>query len=81
MRFARYTFEAAGTIGILVLVPLYFLLEQTGIDNPPPITHPEYYYGFVGVALAFQIVFLIVRATRSSTGCLCSPPSLKNSHS
>ncbi|MEP7148116.1 MAG: hypothetical protein ABI857_04475 [Acidobacteriota bacterium] len=60
MRFARYTFAVAGTIGILVLVPLYFLLEQTGIDNPPPITHPEYYYGFVGVALAFQIVFLIV---------------------
>ncbi len=60
MRFARYTFAAAGTIGILVLVPLYFLLEQTGIDNPPPITHPEYYYGFVGVALAFQIVFLII---------------------
>ncbi len=60
MRFARYSFAAAGTIGILVLVPLYFLLEQTGADNPPPITHPEYYYGFIGVALAFQIVFLIV---------------------
>ena len=60
MKFARYTFAAAGVIGTLVLLPLYFRLEQTGIDNPPAITHPEFYYGFVGVALAFQIVFLII---------------------
>ena len=60
MKFARYVFAAAGTIGILVLFPLYFQLEKMGVDNPPAITHPEYYYGFVGVALAFQIVFLIV---------------------
>ena len=60
MRFARYTFVAAGTIGIIVLAPMYFLLERTGLDNPPPITHPEFYYGFIGVALAFQLVFLII---------------------
>ena len=60
MKFARYSFAAAGTIGILVLVPMYFLLEKTGIDNPPPVTHPEFYYGFVGVALAFQLVFLTI---------------------
>jgi hypothetical protein len=60
MKFARYVFTAAGTIGILVLVPMYFLIEKTGTDNPPPVTHPEFYYGFVGVALAFQIVFLII---------------------
>ena len=60
MKFARYSFAAAGTIGILVLVPMYFLLEKTGVDNPPPVTHPEFYYGFVGVALAFQLVFLTI---------------------
>jgi len=60
MKFARYTFAAAGTIGILVLVPMYFLLERIGVDNPPAVTHPEFYYGFLGVALAFQIVFLII---------------------
>lgn len=60
MKFARYVFAAAGTIGILVLVPLYFMIEKTGIDSPPPVTHPEFYYGFIGVALAFQIVFLII---------------------
>jgi hypothetical protein len=60
MKFARYAFAAAGTIGTLVLVPMYFLLEKTGVDNPPPVTHPEFYFGFVGVALAFQIVFLTI---------------------
>jgi len=60
MRFARYTFLAAGTIGVLVLVPLYFQLEKMGVDNPPAIAHPEFYYGFIGVALAFQIVFIII---------------------
>ena len=60
MKFARYSFAAAGTIGILVLLPMYFLLEKTGADNPPPVTHPEFYYGFIGVALAFQLVFLII---------------------
>ena len=60
MRFARYTFLAAGTIGIIVLAPMYFLLERTGADNPPPVTHPEFYYGFIGVALAFQLVFLMI---------------------
>ena len=60
MKFARYTFLAAGVIGILVLLPMYFMLEQTGVDNPPAVTHPEFYYGFVGVALAFQLVFLVI---------------------
>ena len=60
MKFARYTFIAAGTLGLIVLIPMYFLLERTGIEAPPPVTHPEFYYGFLGVALAFQIVFLII---------------------
>jgi len=60
MKFARYTFAIAGIYGLIVLAPLYFTLEQTGIDYPPAVTHPEYYFGFIGAALAFQIVFLII---------------------
>jgi hypothetical protein len=60
MKFAKYTFYAAGIYGLLVLVPQYFLLEKTGRDYPPAVTHPEYYYGFVGVAVAFQVVFLLI---------------------
>lgn len=53
-------FFGAGIYGLVVLVPQYFLEARTGRDFPPPITHPEYYYGFVGVALTWQVVFLII---------------------
>jgi hypothetical protein len=60
MQFARRVFFAAGIYGILVLTPLYFLESRIGEQQPPPINHPEYYYGFVGVALAWQFVFLLI---------------------
>jgi hypothetical protein len=60
MQFARRVFLAAGIYGILVLTPLYFLESRIGEQQPPPITHPEYYYGFIGVALAWQFVFLLI---------------------
>jgi hypothetical protein len=65
MRFARWTFLIAGIYGLLALVPMYFMEEQVGIDTPPAITHPEFFYGFVGVAVAFQLVFLIISADPS----------------
>ncbi len=57
---ARRVFTVAGVYGILVLVPQYFMEDRVGRDFPPPITHPEHYYGFIGVALAWQVLFLIV---------------------
>jgi len=60
MKFARIVFLIAGVYGLLALVPLYFMENQTGRDYPPPITHPEYYYGFIGVGVAWQLVFLVV---------------------
>ena len=60
MKFARWVFAIAGVYGILALAPHYFLEERIGRDLPPAITHLEYFYGFVGVALAFQAIFLLV---------------------
>ncbi len=60
MKFARRVFLIAGIYGLLVLLPQYFLETKNGQDFPPPITHPEYYYGFVGVAVAWQVLFLII---------------------
>lgn len=60
MNFARRVFLIAAIYGFIVLLPQYFLEDKTGRDFPPAITHPEYYYGFIGVALAWQIVFVIV---------------------
>jgi hypothetical protein len=58
MKFARWTFGVAGVYGIVALVPLYFLEDRIGREAPPPMTHPEFFYGCVGVALAWQIAFL-----------------------
>lgn len=60
MKFARRLFNIAGIYGLLVLVPQYFMEAKNGRDYPPPINHPEYYYGFVGVAIAWQVLFLIL---------------------
>lgn len=60
MKFAKYTFYAAGIYGIIALLPQYFMEAKNNRDFPPAITHPEYFYGFIGVALAFQVAFLII---------------------
>ena len=60
MRFARIVFSIAAVYGFIVLVPLYFLLDKVGRDAPPPVTHPEFYYGFVGTALLWQVVFVLI---------------------
>jgi hypothetical protein len=59
-RFARRVFRWAGIVGILELVPLYFYEPTLNRTQPPPLTHPDYYYGFLGVALAWQIAFLVI---------------------
>jgi hypothetical protein len=60
MRFAKTVLTVAAWYGFLVLLPMYFLEARTGHDHPPAITHPEYYYGFIGVALAWQVAFLVM---------------------
>lgn len=60
MKFARIVYYVAGIYGVLALAPMYFLESKTGADYPPAITHPEFYYGFVGIALVFQFVFLVM---------------------
>lgn len=60
MRFAKLVFLVAGIYGLVVMLPQYFLEEKTGRDFPPPITHPEYYYGFIGVVVAWQVLFLFL---------------------
>lgn len=44
---------------MLTLVPLYFMLDLIGRQDPPAITHPQFYYGFVGVALIWQFAFFL----------------------
>jgi hypothetical protein len=60
MKFAKIIFWISGIWGIVILTPLYFMFNVIGRQDPPPITHPAFYYGFVGVGLAWQIAFLII---------------------
>ena len=57
MRFAKVAFWIAAIWGLLIIPPLYFLFDSIGRNNPPPINHPDFFYGFVGVTLAWQIAF------------------------
>ena len=54
--FARRVFLVAGLYGIVALAPQYFV--ELGL--PTLIERPEHFYGFIGVALAWQVIFLIV---------------------
>ena len=60
MKFAKIVFWIAGIWGVLMLTPLYFIFDMIGRNDPPPITHPAFYYGFVSVGLAFQVVFIVI---------------------
>ena len=60
MKFAKIVFWVAGVYGILVITPLYFLYDTIGRQDPPPITHPGFYYGFAGCALAWQFAFIVI---------------------
>ncbi len=62
MLFARRVFLIAGIYGLVLLPPHYFLEGFIGRHQPPAITHLEFFYGFVGVATAWQVAFLIIAA-------------------
>jgi len=60
MKFAKTVFWIAGIWGVLVLTPLYFMFNVISRNDPPPITHPGFFYGFAGAGLAWQIAFFFI---------------------
>jgi hypothetical protein len=60
VRFAKIVFTTAGVWGIVVLTPLYFLLDVSGRHYAPPAVYPQFFYGFVGVTMAWQLAFLVI---------------------
>jgi len=60
MKFAQVVFWIAAIWGVLIITPLYFMFDLIGRNDPPPITHPGFFYGFAGAALAWQIVFMLI---------------------
>jgi hypothetical protein len=60
MKFAKIVFWIAAIWGVLVITPLYFIFNLIGRMDPPAITHPGFFYGFVGAALAWQFAFFLI---------------------
>jgi hypothetical protein len=60
MRLARFVFIGAGIWGIAVLTPLYWLVDISGRHYAVPNDYPQFFYGFIGVAIAWQIAFLMI---------------------
>jgi hypothetical protein len=60
MKFARRVFIFAGVWGIAVLTPLYALFDISGRAYAPPTDYPHFFYGFLSVAMAWQIAFLVI---------------------
>ena len=54
--FARRVFLVAGLYGIAALLPQYFI----ELALAAPIERPEHFYGFIGVALVWQLAFLLI---------------------
>jgi hypothetical protein len=79
MKFAKRVFLIAGIYGLIVVLPLYFLEAKTGRDYPPPITHPEYYYGFAGVTAAWQVLYLLISTNPVRYRPVMIPPMLAKS--
>jgi hypothetical protein len=60
MTFARVVFLVAGVWGLAVLTPLYFLVDVTGRRYAAPMDYPQFFYGFLSVAMAWQLAFLVI---------------------
>lgn len=60
VKFAKYVFLVAGIYGLVVTAPLFFAEGLIDTASPPAITHPEYFYGFAGVTLAWQVLFIML---------------------
>ena len=60
MRFSRNVFRLGGWYGLLLVGPQYFGEKLIGRLFPPAVTHPEYYYGFVGAIVVWHLAFLVM---------------------
>ena len=73
MRFAKIVFTVAGVWGIVVLTPLYFLHDITGRQYPPPPDYAQFFYGFLSVAMAWQVAFLVIGSSPARFRLLMIP--------
>ena len=59
-KFARRVYTVAWIYGVISLVPGFFTESRFGTLFPPALNHPEFYYGFYGLALVWQFAFFVI---------------------
>ena len=67
MRLARWVFTAAGIYGLVCLTPFLFLERQIAAPAAQ-MPHPEYFYGYILVAIACQVL------RSPAIPCACARP-------
>ena len=67
-KFARRLFLIAGIGGLVMVAPLYLLEGFVGRQNPPEISHPEFFYGFVARPWCGRSCSWSCRAIRCAIG-------------
>ena len=77
MTFAKWVFIGAGIWGIVVLAPLYWLVDITGRHYAVPTEYPQFFYGFVSVAIAWQIAFLVIGSSPARLRRLMVPAAIE----
>jgi hypothetical protein len=77
MRFARLVFRGAAVWGLLVLVPLFFMFDGSGVEPSQPFTYPQAYFGFLCVTLAWQLAFWIIGSDPSRFRPLMIPSMIE----
>ena len=77
MRFSKLVFIGAGIWGVLVLTPFYWLVDVTGRRYGPPTDYPQFFYGFLSVAMAWQIVFLVIGSNPARFRPLMIPSAIE----
>ncbi|HTH81564.1 MAG TPA: hypothetical protein VL490_01440 [Mucilaginibacter sp.] len=55
IKMVQYIFLISGVYGILMLLPQFFRENIFA-----PLTHPEFFYGFLIVTMGFQAIFLLI---------------------
>lgn len=60
MKAVKWIYKVAGIYGLLVIVPMFFAENRIAIVDPPAITHPEFFYGFLCLCTVFQLLFLLI---------------------
>lgn len=77
MRLARIIFIGAGIWGLAALTPFYWLVDVTGRHYAPPNDYPQFFYGFIAVAIVWQIAFLLIGSNPARYRTLMIPAMLE----